>query len=214
MSYTYNPLYTHFKGDDLSRAELIERKVVEIILKSKMSDEDRSWSKTFELKHSSAVTQIGRILAQKRGLDSELGAIICAMHDISVFVTGRVTDHAHKGAPIARRILEKTKKFTPKEIELVTSAIYNHSDKHVVSKNPYVELVKDADVLDCGLYCGVHDAYIYEKSQESCKHYFARIQRVRKELGLPKDKKWDHLDYVEQGKAYFEKHEGHNHSKK
>lgn len=205
MSYTYNPIYTHFKGNDITRAELVERTVVEIIQKSKMPDEDRVWSKVFELKHSSAVTQIGRILAQKRGLNSELAAIMCAMHDIYVFTTGRATDHAHKGAPIARKILEKTKKFNEKEIKLITSAIYNHSDKHIVSKNPYVELVKDADVLDCGLYEGVHDAYLYEKSLANCKKYFARIRAVRKELGLPKDAQWGIFEYVERGKHYHAK---------
>ena len=97
--------------------------------------------------------QFGRILAQKRGL-TLLWPVICGMHDIYVFTTGRVTDHAHKGAPIARKVLEKTKKFTAEEIKLITSAIYNHSDKHIVSKNPYAELVKDADVLDCGLFDG------------------------------------------------------------
>ena len=204
MTYEYNPLYTHFKGDKISRCELIERKVVEIILKSKPPDEERSWSKTFELKHSSAVTQIGRILAQKRGLNPELGAIICAMHDIYVFTTGRVTDHAHKGSLVAREILEQTKMFTKEEIKTITTAIYNHSDKHVVSKNSYVELVKDADVLDCGLYEGVHDAYVYEKSPENCKHYFNRIKNVRKELGLPEDSKWNIIEYVEQGKKYYE----------
>ena len=205
MSYTYNPIYTHFKGNDITRAELVERTVVEIIQKSKMPDEDRVWRKTFELKHSSAVTQLGRILAQKRGLNSELAAIMCAMHDIYVFTTGRATDHAHKGAPIARAILEKTKKFNAKEIKLITSAIYNHSDKHIVSKNPYVELVKDADVLDCGLYEGVHDAYLYEKSLANCKKYFARIRAVRKELGLPKDSQWDVFEYMERGKHYHAK---------
>lgn len=214
MPYTYNPIYTHFKGDNVSRCELIERTVVETILKSKLPDEARSWSRTFELKHSSSATQIGRILAQKRGLDSELGAIIGAMHDIYIFETGRVTDHAQKGAPIARRVLQKTKRFTPKEIKLITSAVYNHSDKHVVSKNPYVELAKDMDVLDCSLYEGVHDAYVFEKSPENCKRYFGRIKKVRKELGLPGDPKWDSLGYIEQGKVYYEKHAGRAHPAK
>lgn len=205
MSYTYNPIYTHFKGNEITRYELIERIVVEVIIKSKMPDGERAWSKTFELKHSSSVTQIGRILAQKRGLDSGLAAVICAMHDIYVFTTGRVTNHAHKGAAIAKKILENSKKFAPKEIKLITTAIYNHSDKHIVSKNPYAELVKDADVLDCSLYDGVHDAYIYEKSMETCKKYFARIKDIRKELGLPKDPQWDSLEYVERGKAYYAK---------
>ena len=205
MAYVYNPIYHHFKGKNVTRAEFIERMMIAIILKSKLPDVERSWSKTFELKHTSAVTQIGRILAQKRGLDSSLAAIMCAMHDVFVFTTGRTTDHAHKSAPIAEKILIKTKKFTPQEIKLITSAIYNHSDKNVVSKNSYVELVKDADVLDCGLYDCVHDAYVYEKSPANCRAYFNRIKKVRKELGLPKDAKWDSIEYVEQAKGYAKK---------
>ena len=205
MAYTYNPIYHHFKGKNVTRTEFIERTMIEIILKSKMSDADRSWSKVFELKHTSAVAQIGRMLAQKRGLDSSLAAIICAMHDISVFTTGRATDHAHQGAKLAERLLKKTKKFTKPEIKLICSAIYNHSDKHVVSKNPYIELVKDADVLDCGLYDGVHDAYVYEKSAANCRTYFGRIKKVRKEFGLPKDAKWDSVEYLEQAKGYAKK---------
>src|SRR3989338_9100214 len=171
MAYIYNPIYHHFKGKNVTRAELIERTMINIIQKSKLPDADRSWSKVFELKHTSSVAQFGRVLAQKRGLDPSLGAIICAMHDIYVFTTGRVTDHAHKGAPIAKRVLEKTKKFTPQEIKLITSALYNHSDKHIVSKDLYVELVKDADVLDCGLFDGAHDAYVYEKERKTCRSY-------------------------------------------
>ena len=47
----------------------------------------------------------------------------------------------------AERLIRETKKFTDKETKLITSAIYQHSDKHIVSKNPYIELVKDADVF-------------------------------------------------------------------
>ncbi|OGH87832.1 MAG: hypothetical protein A3J93_05375 [Candidatus Magasanikbacteria bacterium RIFOXYC2_FULL_42_28] len=180
----------------------MERMVVETIQKSKMPDEERSWGKVFELKHSSSVAQIGRILAQKRGLNEEMAVIICAMHDIYVDHTGRVTDHAHKGAEIAEQMLKKTKKFNKAEIALIVKAIHQHSDKHEKSKNPYVELVKDADVFDCGLYTGVHDAYVYEKSPKICKAYFARIKKVRKELGLPYDARWDKIEFIEQAKGY------------
>lgn len=202
MSYTYNPIYTHFKGSDMTRCELIERFVVETILKSKIPDAQRAWSKTFELKHSSSVIQFGRLLAQKRGLNLELAAAICALHDIYVFTTGRITNHAHHSSRLARQILNSSKKFTVAEIKMITTAINHHSDKHLVSKNPYVELAKDADAFDCGLYDGVHDAYLYEKSLAKCKKYFARIKAVRRELNLPKDPQWDILEYVERGKAY------------
>ena len=205
MSYIYNPIYTHFKGDNVSRCELIERIVVETILKSKMTDTERSWGKVFEIKHSSSVVQLGRILAQKRGLNEELAVVICALHDIYVDDSGRVTDHANASAIMAEKILKKTKKFTAKEIKLIVKAVKEHSDKHVISQDPYVELIKDVDVFDCGLYEGVHDAYVYEKSPKVCRAYFDRIIKVRKELGLPHDPRWDKVEYLEQGKKYYDK---------
>ncbi len=200
MAYIYNPIYTHLKGNNISRSELIQRQVIEIILKSRIPDEERSWSKVFELKHGSSVIQIGRILAEKRKLNIELAEIICALHDIYVNMAGRVTDHAHKGVPIAKKMLWKNKKFTEAEIKLILRAVRNHSDKHIISQDPYVELMKDADVLDCSLFEGVHDAYLYEKSLEMCQSYFARIRKVRKELGLPKDPQWDLFKYVKEHK--------------
>lgn len=201
MSKKHNLVYSHFKGKKLTRVELVERVVVEIILKSKIRDAERAWSKTFELKHSSSVAQIGRILAQKRGLDSDIGAVICVLHDVYVNQTGKTESHAQKGAVIAQQILTRLERFSKKEITLITDAIYSHSDKHLVSRNPYVELVKDADVFDCGLYDGVHDAYVFEKHIEHRKKYFARIKAVRKELGLPKDAQWDVLDYLKKHDA-------------
>ncbi|MFA7277877.1 MAG: HD domain-containing protein [Candidatus Gracilibacteria bacterium] len=201
MDASQKHVYTHFKGDSVTRTELVERKVVGIIIDSPIPDEKRSWSKTFELKHSSSVTQIGRILAQKRGLNQDLAAIICCMHDISVFVSGNPENHAHKGGEIAKKILEETGKFSEEEMKIICDAISNHSDKHVNSQDPYAELVKDADAFDCSLYDQVHDAYVYEKGPEKCKTYFARIKNVRKELGLPEDARWDSFEYIEQGRS-------------
>lgn len=205
MAYVYNPIYHHFKGDRVTRAELIERMVTETILKSKVADENRAWSKTFELKHSSSVSKIGRILAQKRGLDEEIASIICVLHDIYVFETGRCTDHGSKGGPIAKKMLQRTGKFSEKEISQIVKAVKNHSDKHVYSNDPYVELVKDADVFDVSLFEGVHDAYVYEKAPKTCRQYFKRIHAVRDELGLPHDPQWDTIEMVgKEAKKYME----------
>lgn len=206
MSNNQNPVYTHFRGKNISRVELMERMLVEIIMKSKLPDQQRVWGKVFELKHSSSVIQLGRVLAQKRGLNEEMAVIICAFHDVYVDHSGKAKDHAKVGAIMAEKILRKTKKFKDKEIGLIANAIKEHSNKHIVAKNPYVELVKDADVFDCSLYEGMHDAYIFEKPTEICRTYFDRIKKVRKELGLPQDSQWDKLEYLKQGKKYYEKH--------
>ncbi|MFA6486070.1 MAG: HD domain-containing protein [Candidatus Magasanikbacteria bacterium] len=188
--------YTHLRGDKVTRIELIERTLVQTILKSKMPENKRAWGKVFELKHSSSVIQIGRMLAQKRKLKEDLAAVICALHDIHVNSNGDEKDHANASTTLSEKILRKTKKFTDNEIKVITNAIKEHSNKHLDSKNPYTELIKDADVFDCSLYDGMHDAYVAAKPPAICKTYFARIQKVRREFGLPHDKQWDTIKYL------------------
>jgi len=183
--------YTHFKGNDLSRSELIQRMVVETILQSPAPDEKRDWSKVFELKHSSSVVQTACILAQKRELDQELAVLGAVLHDIAVFKTGSAKDHAKNGTAIAQGMLKKTNQFSAQEIERIKLLVGGHSNKHIVSDDPLVELVKDADVFDCSLLEGARGAYTQQKSPDIIKHYFARIQKVRNELGLPHDPQWD-----------------------
>ena len=191
-----NMYYHHFKGDNLSRSEFVQRKVAEMILNSNLSDEERESSKVWELKHSSGCVQVGRILAERRGLNKEFAELICTLHDIYVVVTGKYSDHAHLGAPLAEQILRETKKFTHEEIKIITEAVFHHSDKHVYSKNPYVELAKDADTLDCFLYDNVEDYYIYNKPPQVAKEYFKRIIKLRKDLGMKPLKK--HLQILKQ----------------
>ena len=57
-------------------------------------------------------------------------------------------------------LIQKTKRFTRREIALIVKTVYHHSDKHIVAKNPYVELVKDADLLSWVLYEDAHDVIV------------------------------------------------------
>ena len=191
-----NMHYHHFKGNNLSRSELVQRKVIELILNSKLTDEERESSKIWELKHSSGCVQVGRILAERRGLNKEFAELICVLHDIYVIVTGKYNDHAHLGAPIAEQILKEKNKFTPEEIKIISEAVFHHSDKHTYSENPYIELAKDADTLDCFLYDNVENYYIYNKPPQVAKEYFKRITKLRKDLGMKPLKK--HLEIINQ----------------
>jgi len=116
--------YHHFKGDNLTRSEKIQRLVTQRILESPIPDEKRENSKIWELKHHAGCVQIGRILAQKRGLDTELAEIVCVLHDIYAIEVGKYEDHARKGAEIAKKILEDTKNFTQEEIDFVLESMY------------------------------------------------------------------------------------------
>lgn len=180
--------YHHFKGNNLTRPEKIQRLVTKMILESKLPDEKRENSIVWELKHHAGCVQIGRILAQKRNLDVELSEIICVLHDIYAIVEGKYKDHARLGGEIARKILSETKEFIKEEIDTITEAIAHHSEKEVYTENPYIELAKDADVFECSLYQGAEGFYKLHKSETVFKEYVNRIKKVRQELGLPTDK--------------------------
>lgn len=178
--------FHHYKGADLSPAERVEREIAELLLSTKIADADRESSIVWELKHSSGCTQIGRILAQKRGLDADIAGTICVLHDIYVIVSGRYQDHAKQGVSIAEKMLHEVGGFSEKDIETITNAIAHHSEKEVYSDNPYVELIKDADVFDCSLYKGSEGFYKLHKPEEIFKEYASRVETVRAELNLPR----------------------------
>jgi len=174
-------MYHHFKGDELSRSEKIQRCAAEKILNSEIPDEGRESSKIWELKHSASCTQIARILAMRRGLDLELAEVIAALHDLAVIETGGYKDHAAKSAELAEPLLED---FSDDEKNLILEAIANHSDKATQKKKPYVELIKDADTFDCFLYA-LNDENIYNNKPEKVREeYFKRFEKVKEELGL------------------------------
>ncbi len=177
--------FHHYKGNDLTPPEKVERKFAELLLRSKLPDSDRESSIIWELKHSSGCCQIGRILAQKRGLDVEISETAALLHDIYVAVEGKYSNHAALGAPLAQKLLEEVGGFAPDQIKTIVTAIAEHSQKEVYSDDPYVELVKDVDVFDCSLYRGAEDYYRIHKPAEIVEEYAKRTKAVRKELGLP-----------------------------
>ena len=176
--------FQHFKGNNLSRSEKVQRKVVQLLLESKLPDSKRESSIVWELKHSSGCLQIGRILAQKRNLNMEIAELACLLHDIYVIVEGKYEEHGKRGAEIARNMLEEFGDFTSEEISIITEAIAHHSEKQIHSNKPYVELVKDADVFDCSLYENAKGGYSLHKPKEIYEGYAKRAMKVRKELGL------------------------------
>lgn len=180
--------YPHFKGNNLSRSEKIQREVIEMILNSDIPNEKRESSDIWELKHSSGCCQVGRILAEKRGLNVELVEIIAVLHDIAVVTTGSYKDHAKKGGVVAKKILEKSNDFSTEEIKTICDGIAHHSEKDIYTDNPYVEIAKDLDAFDCCLYEGSINYYKIHKPKDVFEKYCDRIRKVRKELGLQTDK--------------------------
>ena len=118
------------------------RKIVNAEL-NQMEDADKRISAAA---HLYGVSLAATMIAKKRGEDPELASMAAMLHDLHAYRTGSYEDHAHKGAELAREILEKLGLTDEKETELICSAIYHHDDK-LVTDAPMDEVLKDADVI-------------------------------------------------------------------
>lgn len=101
--------------------------------------------------HLYGVAQSCALLAMKRGENAELAVIAGILHDISSYATMDSTDHAQRSSEMARGILVELNLFSDTEINLICTAIYNHSDKSAIQAS-LDELLKDADVMQHALY--------------------------------------------------------------
>ena len=96
--------------------------------------------------HLYGVSLAATMIARKRGLDAELLSMAAMLHDLYAYKSGSYDDHAHKGAELAREVLDKLGVATPEETDVICSAIYHHDDKGVID-SPTDEALKDADVI-------------------------------------------------------------------
>ena len=124
--------------------------------------------------HLYSVSQMCALLAKKRQQNVELAAIAGLLHDIYAYQTGSRKDHAHQGAAAARKILQELNLFSEEEINMISQAIYRHSDKDVVD-SPFDEVLKDADALQHFLIMPLADP---------APHEAARVSKLKEELGI------------------------------
>ncbi len=130
----------------MDRIEAVRKTVDKILLNMKDAEDRRC-----AYLHIYGVAQACALLALKRNENTELAVIAGMLHDIYPCAYADWNDHAHKGAEMARNILIDLGTFNEDEIDLICSAVYNHSDKSTVN-GPLDELLKDADVMQHGLY--------------------------------------------------------------
>ena len=110
-------------------------------------DESLDWERV----HMASSARLAWMLAEERGLDPELCACACTVHDYGRILTGKQAGHAETGYAPVKLFLAKLELFTPDEIEQIACAVKNHSRKSFVDA-PMDEVVKDADVMDCTWY--------------------------------------------------------------
>lgn len=101
--------------------------------------------------HLYGVSQYCTLIAIERGLNIELCTIIGMLHDIFTYKYEYVKNHAILGMDEAELLLRKIGAFTDEEINIVITAIGNHSNKKE-KHDKYSEMIKDADVMQNSLY--------------------------------------------------------------
>lgn len=153
----------------MNRIEAVRKYIDDILLHMQDTEERRC-----AYIHLYGVAQACAMISLKRKCDTELAVIAGMLHDIHSYSTMDSTDHARKGADMARNILEDTSLFDDYEISMICSAIYNHSDKNV-SHSDFDEILKDADVLQHYLYNPLFDVKQTEKF---------RFENLKKEFDL------------------------------
>ncbi|MCR5734392.1 MAG: HD domain-containing protein [Lachnospiraceae bacterium] len=138
---------------------------------NRMEDADK---RTSAIAHLYGVSLAATMIAKKRGLDPELSAMAAMLHDLYAYTSGSYEDHAHKGAELARQILDELKLTDASETDMICSAVYHHDDK-LVTDGPMDEVLKDADVI----HHVMNDLSkaVKEKEQE-------RYDRLCKEFGM------------------------------
>lgn len=103
-------------------------------------------TRTGAIAHLYGVSLAASMIAKKRGLDPELLSMAAMLHDLHAYKSGSYEDHAHRGAALAREILEEMKLTSAGETDAICSAIYHHDDK-LIADGPMDEALKDADVI-------------------------------------------------------------------
>lgn len=132
----------------------------------------RDYPVIWERIHATSCAQIGRMLAEKRGVDMEQAALACALHDIGRWVSGRQANHAPNGEePVCRFLIEG--KITEEIREQIIQAVIKHSEKEQIG-TPLEEIVKDADILDCH----------WHGDKMTKPFHVARLHQCLKDLGI------------------------------
>ena len=124
--------------------------------------------------HLYGVSQACTMIALKRKENAELATVAGMLHDIYSYVSLDTKDHAHKGSIMARELLTSLGIFSDVEINLVCTAIDNHSSKGWAHSS-FDEVLIDADVLQ---HC------LYNPLFEVAEHEQVRFEKLKNEFGL------------------------------
>jgi uncharacterized protein len=156
----------------MNRIFTVQQAILKTIDEHKDVDRTSAPTLDWERIHMISCAKVGYMMAEERGLDSELSACACAVHDFGRIITGSQENHGAAGAIPVQHLLRGTKLFTEDEITKISLAVANHSKKGEVG-SPLEELVKDADLIDYASY-----GQIFKRQEQIDR--FARLTKWHK----------------------------------
>jgi len=155
----------------MNRIEVLREYIDEVLLKPTDARERRN-----AYVHLYGVSQACALIALRRGQDAELATVAGMLHDIHSYANMDTEDHAHKGAVLAREVLESLQIANDDETEMICDAIYTHSEKKVLHSD-FNEVLKDADVFQQCLYNPIIEIQTPERKN--------RYERIKSDFGIP-----------------------------
>ncbi|MDD4376781.1 MAG: HD domain-containing protein [Eubacteriales bacterium] len=135
----------------MNRILNLQKNLLRIINEQEGKIDCRDESLDWERIHMASSARVAFFLAIERGADPELSACAATVHDFGRILTGVQKGHAEAGFEPVRRFLSEIGLFSEDEIEIISMAVKNHSNKTSVG-TLIEEIVKDADVIDCYQY--------------------------------------------------------------
>lgn len=153
----------------MSRVKGLQKQVYKSLAKCLNDEQDRAKA----VAHLHGVSLAAAMIAKKRGEDPELASMAGLLHDLYAYKSGSYDDHAHKGADLAKKILNDLGSVSKEELDTICSAIWHHNDKENTDSS-MDEVLKDADVIDHSLT---------DPTKEVKSHEAARYARLCDEFG-------------------------------
>lgn len=135
----------------MNRLLKLENLLLEVIRQQEGKIVQRDETLDWERIHMASSARVAWLLALERGADPEMAACAAAVHDFGRILTGEQKDHAAAGYLPVKDFLQQSGLFSVDEIEIISRAVKNHSNKTQVG-SLIEEIVKDADVIDCYQY--------------------------------------------------------------
>lgn len=157
----------------MNRLLFLETELNKVIRAQEEKCLERDETLDWESVHMASAARCAWLLALERGVDPELAACAAAVHDYGRILTGKQMGHAEAGYEPVKVFLQKTGIFNMEEIEIIATAVKNHSLKTEVG-SPIEEIVKDADVIDCYQF-----GYPFDRPEKEI-----RYNKWKKERGL------------------------------